>query len=41
LADKDAPIHEMMHVVMGELRTLKPDLYYEIADYMGSLPMFE
>lgn len=39
-ADKDAPIHEMMHILMGGLRTNNPKLYFQIADWISKQEVF-
>lgn len=41
LADKDAPIHEMMHLLIGELKTINPQLYYQLVDYVSNLDYFK
>lgn len=41
LADKDAPIHEMMHIMMGGLRRNDPDLYFSIVSQIADQPFFE
>ena len=41
LADKDAPIHEMMHILVGGLKTSNPELYYNIMQEMANMEMFE
>ena len=41
LADKDAPIHEMMHIMMGGLRRDDPDLYFSIVSQIADQPFFE
>lgn len=35
LSDKDAPIHEMMHIMMGGLRREDPELYFSIASQIA------
>lgn len=40
LADKDAPVHETMHLLIGELKTINPTLYYELINYVSTLPYF-
>ena len=40
LADKDAPIHEMMHILMGQLRTSNPNLYFQIANWVSTQEVF-
>lgn len=41
LSDKDAPIHEMMHIMMGGLRRDDPELYFSIASQIADQPFFE
>lgn len=40
LADKDAPIHEMMHILMGSLRSSNPSLYFQITNWVASQEIF-
>lgn len=40
LSDKDAPIHEMMHILLGSVRTQNPDLYFQLVDTVSSLSIF-
>lgn len=40
LASKDAPIHEMMHILMGSLRSSNPDLYFQIANWVSTQEVF-
>lgn len=41
LADKDAPIHEMMHILVGELKTNNSKLYYSLVDFVSNLDEFK
>lgn len=38
-ADKDAPIHEMMHILMGQIRKSDPDLYYSVVQQVSKSPI--
>ena len=40
-ADKDAPIHEMMHILMGGLRQHNPEIYYSIVQSIIQQPFFK
>lgn len=40
-SDKDAPIHEMMHIMMGSLRRYNPELYFSIVAQIADQPFFE
>lgn len=40
-ADRDAPVHEMMHILMGSIRTSNPDLYFNITNSIIGTSIFE
>lgn len=41
LAEKDAPIHEMMHILMGQIRNSQPELYFDIVQKVAQSPIME
>ena len=41
LASVDAPVHELMHVLMGSMKYTQPDLYYQLVEMSRQLPSYE
>lgn len=41
VASVDAPVHELMHVLLGSLKFTQPDLYYNLIQVAQQLPTFE
>lgn len=40
VASVDAPVHELMHVLMGALKFTQPDLYYNLVQVARQLPTY-
>lgn len=41
IASVDAPVHELMHVLMGSIKYTNPDLYYELVQSAQQLPIYQ
>lgn len=41
VASVDAPIHELMHVLMGSIKFTQPDLYYQLIQSSRDLPSYD
>lgn len=41
LASIDAPIHELMHILLGAMKFKNPELYYELVNSVEQLPNIE
>lgn len=41
VASVDAPVHELMHVLMGSIKFTQPDLYYNLIQTARELPSYE
>lgn len=41
VASVDAPVHELMHVLMGSIKYTQPDLYYSLVETAQQLPSYE
>jgi hypothetical protein len=41
VAKADAPLHELLHLILGQVRYKNPKLYTQLLDSLTSLPNFE